>query len=111
MQCILAAVAVGFFHTVVAGPPCSTWSKARFNLLFGGPRPLRTRSQPWGRTDINMSTAETRQLNIATKLLINTLRIMTGIAKAGGTYILEHPRDPGGPPYPSIWDLPEVAAL
>lgn len=34
----------GGVHAVVAGPPCGSWSKARFNKHFPGPRPLRIRS-------------------------------------------------------------------
>ena len=62
LNIFLAAIAGGFFHEVVAGPPCGTWSKARFNTDVLGPRPLRTRAQPWGRTDIRLTESEARQL-------------------------------------------------
>ena len=111
MKSILVAVTSGFFHAIVAGPPCATWSKARYNRLCSGPRPLRSRREPWGRTDITMSAAERRQVTLASTLLTNTLRIMAAISKIGGKFILEHPRDPGHDPYPSIWELPEVREL
>ena len=33
----------GMIHLVVGGPPCSTWSRARFNTSQPGPRPVRFR--------------------------------------------------------------------
>ena len=46
VELLSIAFRAGFFHAAVAGPPCSTWSRARFRG-GKGPRPLRTRSEPW----------------------------------------------------------------
>ena len=40
----------GYIDILIGGPPCSTWSRARFNKSILGPRPLRFRgAQSWGR--------------------------------------------------------------
>ena len=108
---LIVAFAAGFFHLALAGPPCSTWSRARFNWKHRGPRPLRTRSEPWGRTDVTLTSRERKQLELGTRLLLATLRLFLALAQAGGIYILEHPRDPMDEPFPSIWALPEVDEL
>ena len=41
---------------------------------------------------------------MGTELLLATLSLMKIVALAGGVALLEHPQDPGGPPFPSIWD-------
>ena len=49
----------GLIDVVLGGPPCSTWSRARFRP--GGLRPLRFRGlQEWGRWD----ATPTEQLRI-----------------------------------------------
>ena len=93
-----------FFRAAVAGPPCSTWSRARFRG-GKGPRPLRTRAEPWGRTDIAFTDGEKKKLAFGTKLLLACIKLYGVLAEEGGIFILEHHRDPGGPPFPSIWDL------
>ena len=112
LRSLEVAFEFGFFHAAVAGPPCSTWSRARFrHQVDGGPRPLRTRDEPWGRTDISFTPDEVKKMRLGTKLLLATLRLFRALSRAGGVFLLEHPRDPGAPPYPSIWNLDEVRAL
>ena len=51
----------GFVHGFLAGPPCETWSQARFVVLTEtthGPRPLRAADQLWGLEALNL-----RELN------------------------------------------------
>ena len=46
---ILTAVREGLIDALLAGPPCSTWSRARWNAGSGTARPLRGRSShAWG---------------------------------------------------------------
>ena len=94
----------GFFHAIMAAPPCTTWSRARFNTSHPGPRPIRTRMEPWGRTDIFLTTSEAKKLFLGTELLLATLSLMKTVALAGSVALLEHPQDPRGPPFQSIWD-------
>ena len=67
----------GFFHAVIVGPPCSTWSRAKFRP--GGPRPLRTRSEPWGKPDIAMSSSELSKLKLGSLLLRASLTIIQAV--------------------------------
>ena len=108
---LLEDVRRGFCHASIKGPPCTTWSRARFNQKKGGPRPLRTRSEPRGRSDIVMTESERKKLNLGTQLLNVSLDVCEEIAKVDGVFILEHLRDPGAPPYSSIFDLPRVRTL
>jgi hypothetical protein len=41
----------------------------------------------------------------ANRILVATMMILKAIVKSGGFASLEHPRDPGSDPYPSIWNL------
>eukprot|EP00974_Lingulodinium_polyedra_P021275 2055936-Lingulodinium_polyedra.AAC.1 len=50
-------------------------------------------------------------VRIGSGLLRATLRLLHAVADSGGFISLEHPEDPGRAPFPSIWALPEVAAL
>ena len=101
----------GHFHSVVAGPPCTTWSRARFNTSHPGPRPLKTRAEPWGRTDITFTKAEVKKLTLGSTLLMATLKIMETVANMGGFALLEHPQGPGGFPFPSIWAIQEMIGM
>ena len=106
-----AACSRGWFHALMGGPPCNTWARARFNQKNPSPRPLRTRSEPWGRTDITMTASEQKKIFLGTRLLLAALELIEALCGSGGLALLEHPRDPGGPPFPSIWNLPEMKRL
>lgn len=90
----------GQINWVLGGPPCGTWSRARFSPK-PGPPPVRTREHPWGLP--NLSRHQQHSVEIGTTLLLNYIEICRAVASAGGFYILEHPEDPGCAPYPSIW--------
>ena len=91
----------GYFDGGHGGPPCSTWSVVRFKP--GGPGPLRFRDSPWGRDEL--SPQDQRRVDDANRILVATMMILKAIVKSGGFASLEHPRDPGTHPYPSIWNL------
>lgn len=92
-----------------AGPPCGTWTKARYNHNCPGPVPLRSREHPWGLPDLKGRLKI--QTDIASQLLRATLQILMAVVSNGGFYTLEHPQDPGQAPFPSIWNLREVQIL
>lgn len=81
------------------GPPCSTWSRARFRP--GGPPPLRDRDRPWGR--LGLSGRERRHVDEHSELMRNSCEVYGAVAEAGGEALHEHPADPGRHPYPSIF--------
>jgi hypothetical protein len=100
--------AAGFFDVIVAGPPCSTFSRARHRSA-DGPRPVRSRGLfEWGLP--HLSTGERASVANANVLLCNSLSLMETVCISGGCYILEHPMDPGLG-FPSIWDMQVVRAF
>ncbi|CAK0903554.1 unnamed protein product, partial [Prorocentrum cordatum] len=109
LSVIARLVDKGYFHGVLASPPRSTWSRARFR--GHEPRPLRTHAEPWERADIRLTSWERRQLELETKSLMTALTVIRAVCTAGGAGLSERPSDPGEPPYPSIWDLVELKDL
>ena len=101
----------GLVDCLVGGPPCATWSVARFRVIEGerGPRPLRDRyDYAWGLP--NLKPYEQERVREANVLMLNLLCLCEAVAKRGGAYVLEHPDDPGHP-YPSIWAIPTMQAM
>ena len=50
-----------------------------------------------------MTKAEHRRVTEANILLVHFLALCEAVCVRGGSYILEHPWDPGCDPFPSIW--------
>ena len=99
----------GLIDVIFGGPPCATVAKVRHRPIPGGPRPLRWRSEPWGRKDL--TPAEQRRVEYANTLWINFFSLADAVVEAGGAYGLEHPEDPRVEPFPSIFVLPELHTL
>lgn len=74
------------------GPPCETYSVARWRDIPGQlcPQPLRDQSHPWGR--LFLSLAEVIQCHVGTTLMMVTLRLLLLVYAFGGSISLEHPR-------------------
>ena len=91
---------------VLLGPPCETWSSARFHRAldsddYNGPRPLRMRRDLWG---LAMRTfRELLQLDVGNCLLLRGIWLATATVLRSGSAILEHPALPLDESYPSIW--------
>ena len=93
----------GLVDGAAGGPPCSTVSRARFNRRCPGPRPVRTRGlYVWGLP--HLTAHERKRVSEANILWLNTLAYFESISLQQGVHLLEHPADPGQPPYPSFWD-------
>ena len=43
--------------------------------------------------------------------MVNFLALAEAVSASGGGHFLEHPADPGGDPYPSIWSTEELRGL
>ena len=88
----------GEFVGAGMGPPCESWSIARFHQLpdaqAGGrnPRPIRRLSDLWGQTDVTWK--EHTQLDTGNRLLAVGVKILMGQAVNGHFAFLEHPDDP-----------------
>eukprot|EP00746_Dinoflagellata_sp_MGD_P119240 gnl/MRDRNA2_/MRDRNA2_55161_c0_seq1.p1 gnl/MRDRNA2_/MRDRNA2_55161_c0~~gnl/MRDRNA2_/MRDRNA2_55161_c0_seq1.p1 ORF type:complete len:147 (+),score=18.82 gnl/MRDRNA2_/MRDRNA2_55161_c0_seq1:162-602(+) len=57
--------------------------------------------EPWGITGLHPE--EERQVKLSNILIHVVMEMMLLLATMGGFSLLEHPRDPGYAPYPSIW--------
>ena len=95
----------------LGSPPCSTWSRARHRPLpgGGGPRPLRTREEPFACIH-DRSSRERSACIIGTDLALIVVYLLSLIAALGGWIALEHPADPG-PPFPSLFATEPIADM
>ena len=104
----------GKLHATVAGPPCETWSVARWRYYDdgAGPRPLRLRESVWGLPILKLR--ELRQILTGNCLLHLALLMAAAQAVAGNLSFVEHPsegepRAQGTPP--CIWKLPVMKVM
>ena len=92
----------GAVHGFYSGPPCETWSSARFvELINCKIRPLRSQRYVWGLP--SLSLRELRQLATANTLMYFVLALMI-IQRSHGLFgCMEHPMMPKESYKPSIW--------
>ena len=108
-------IVLGVVVFVMAGPPCETWSAARFLQLESdgshGPRPLRTTQQLWGLTCLRKS--EANSVAIGNALLRAVIRMFyAALCNPTVAVVMEHPRLPHWiPNAPSSWLLPELQCI
>lgn len=107
----LQGIREGYVTSLLAGPPCETWSKARGVTIPGRrcPRVLRLLEALWGMD--SLSLRELRQLGVGNLLLLFTVEALVHLALAGGHGILEHPAMPDEEEKASIWRLPLISTL
>ena len=105
---ILARARSGYWQGVHTSPPCATWSRVLYLALAEGwgPRPYRSREALYGLPDLEPARA--RRCRDGTAMLLFALQVEAAVVRAGGSATREHPADPGEPPYPSSWILPET---
>jgi len=103
----------GFVQGGLCGPPCETWSQARFANLGGEqgrqPRPLRSLEWLWGLP--SLSLREMGQVDIGNALLLFSIDLLICLARSEGLGVLEHPGEPADESKPSIWRLPIIQLL
>ena len=107
---ILKLIRLGMIAAIYAGPPCETWTLARFQPVEGckhPPRPLRSKQEPWG--FVHVSLREGQQLAVGNQLMCFALHSILELALVGGLAILEHPCNPHDlhtkhQQAPSIWE-------
>ena len=113
----LAKAAAGLLFYVICGPPCESWSVARFRHVEDGtgPRPIRSSLSHqvlWGLLQLRLR--ELRQVDFANRLLQFALLLLSVQLLVGNNGLLERPDLPGlrcGVQPPSIWLLPEMITL
>ena len=107
----LQAIRESQIVSIIAGPPCETWSKAREEYYKSqkGPRPVRTREAPWGMACLTLK--ELAQVKIGNLLLFVALQFAYVAWCAGTMMALEHPAEPPSPYSVSIWRLEVVRFL
>ena len=99
---------------VLGGPPCETWSVARWNggsrATGSGPRAVRSSLHLWGLHDLD---AGERQQVALGKALTRTVILFLAAARVHGfAAIMAHPQLPSWMPQaPSSWKLPELKLL
>lgn len=111
----LTAIKDGRVQGVLAGPPCSTWSKARSVELLNdngeacrGPRVVRERQALWGKSCLSLRELEAVQLgNILLQFCILAL---LHLVHTGGWGLVEHPALLDGDAA-SIWHLVTIHIL
>ena len=106
LQLIHSGRVIGGFGS----PPCSTISAARHRPLTsgGGPRPLRSRDDPWEPLAY-CTKREVLQCQVGTLLFLLTLGLLGEMRMFGAWIGLEHPADRNRQPFASFFNTPEVA--
>ena len=95
-----------------AGPPCETYSLARWLEIEDSiyPRPLQSCEQPWGLD--GRTLRETRQWMMGNILMWRALFLLFTIYAYGGSFTLEHPKGCGGKDNKwTIWDSSFIKQL
>ena len=103
----------GFVQGGLCGPPCETWSQARF-VQTGPhhdrqPRPLWSLEWLWGLP--SLSLREQGQVEVGNELLVFSIDLLICLAHSDGIGVLEHPGEPADEEKPSIWRLPIIQLL
>ena len=108
-QFLLMTARAGQLLALLLGPPCETWSGARFEEQLDdkgkpmkGPRPLRGAPDLcWGLTQLSLR--ELLQIQVGNNLLLKGPLLCVCVACGGGAVALEHPAPPFQIERPSIW--------
>ena len=99
---------------VLGGPPCETWSVARWNggsrATGSGPRAIRSSSHLWGLHDLD--AGERQQVALGNALMRTVILFLAAARVYGFAAVMEHPQLPSWMPQaPSSWKLPELKLL
>eukprot|EP00438_Fugacium_kawagutii_P028742 Skav229642 [mRNA] locus=scaffold649:313161:315617:+ [translate_table: standard] len=108
----IANIRSGWIVGMLAGPPCSTWSKARGNIVAGrrfAPRVIRTVDRPWGIQQV--AVRELLQLLMGNQLLVFCLEALLELWWVGGSAVMEHPACPDDTTKASIWRTTPIQVL
>eukprot|EP00972_Heterocapsa_arctica_P017943 2652161-Heterocapsa_arctica.AAC.1 len=89
------------------GPPCCTWSAARYKP--GGPPPAVDRHHLFGLAHLRFQLLSS--CNRGSEIALRYSDLMRGVLSCGGYASWKHPDDRGCKPFPSWWVTPQWRAL
>eukprot|EP00438_Fugacium_kawagutii_P014204 Skav201444 [mRNA] locus=scaffold6:138319:139023:- [translate_table: standard] len=99
---------MGIISATLCGPPCETYSEARFMPLDGQlkkpPRPLRSHDRILGLE--GLTYRELLQVHQGSMFVLQTQLALGHHLRAGGLFVKEHPALPTEPTRPSTWTMP-----
>ena len=95
----------GLAHGLLAGPPCESWSQARFvqTGTGSGRRPIRSADFLWGLESLSLRGLA--QVMIGNDLLFFALDLLLRLYFVQGFGAIQHPDEPEEAFKPSIWKL------
>ena len=96
---LLAQIEAKFVDGGHIAVPCSTWRFVRW--VEGGPPPLRTQEEPWGKQHLTQKQAA--HVDTHNRLMSAGLSSLSALSRAGASGTFEHPADAGREPFASIW--------
>eukprot|EP00438_Fugacium_kawagutii_P008111 Skav222132 [mRNA] locus=scaffold1181:850210:851187:+ [translate_table: standard] len=103
----------GLVSCTVCGPPCETFSEARFQevaeLGSRAPRPLRSAQRLLGLEDLR--TGELLQVRQGSAFVLQTQYALSQHLRHGGMFVKEHPATPEAEDRPTIWRAPSTSVL
>ena len=103
----------GRVAATLCGPPCETFSEARFteppDPSFSWPRPLRSSARLFGLEGLSLK--ELRQCAVGSSFFLQCIWVLCIHIVKGGFFVAEHPALPFDPSRPSIWSSPIVQLL
>ena len=106
-EAIMALLQQRRVSAVVCGPPCETYTEARYHVPddapphVAWPRPLRSCERFFGLC--GLSFKELRQCRQGTAFVLQCLLIAAWMAVSSGLFIMEHPWKPTLTWRPSVW--------
>ena len=120
---LLQRIGRGEFLSIIAAPPCSTFSISRHFAADGsttddGPPVVRTRDQIRGLPDV--PAKHRRELRQANAIVARMVALLTTAFATGTQYVVENPADRGDPAHPRrfldpdhgpLWSMPEIRSL
>ena len=103
----------GKVAATLCGPPCETFSEARFmdapDSSVRWPRPLRSAARLFGLEGLTLR--ELRQCSVGSAFFLQCMWVLCIHITQGGLFVAEHPALPTDCTRPSIWSSPLVRLL
>lgn len=102
----------GYIDAFHSGFPCATYSRLKFREAQGMPGPLRTRTEPYGKSTNN--TKEQQKCDEGTIMACRSIDMANAVADkevistVGPIATLENPPESDHPEHLSAWELPEM---